>query len=166
MKPTPNIAISIEHPATALAASFPFGPTSNGLPPPPKASGLLLAALVRSAWLVSVVATPLLNAVVRKTLLAFDLLLADDEDRGENDADVEEAVDVSAETVVVRRLVEDVEMVDLAFDEDKKVLVMVSEEALLVLAVLESMVVDEEQLEDALDPRSKSPVHKNCAPLP
>ena len=103
---------------------------------------------------------------MRKTLLASDLLLADDEDREVDDADVEEAVDVSVETVVVRRIVEDVEMVDLAFDEDKEVLVVVSEEALLVLAVLESVVVDEEQLEDALDPRSKSPVHKNCAPLP
>jgi hypothetical protein len=108
----------------------------------------------------------LLKAVVRKTLLASDLLLADDEDREVDDADVEEAVDVSAETVVVRRIVEDVEMVDLAFGEDKEVLVVVSEEALLVLAVPGSRVVDEEQLEDALDPSSKSPVHKNCAPLP
>jgi hypothetical protein len=103
---------------------------------------------------------------VRKTLLVSDLLLADDEDREVYDADVEEAVDVSAETVVVRRIVEDVETEDLAFDEDKEVLVVVSEEALLVLAVLESVVVDEEQLEDELDPKSKSPVHKNCAPLP
>jgi hypothetical protein len=108
----------------------------------------------------------LLKAVVRKTLLASDLLLADDEDREVDNVDVEKAVDVSAETVVVRRIVEDVEMEDLAFDEDKEVLVVVSEEALLVLTVLESVVVDEEQLEDALDPRSKSPVHKNCAPLP
>ena len=44
----PNImAISIEQPATTLVASFPFGPTSNGLPPPPNESGFELAALVR-----------------------------------------------------------------------------------------------------------------------
>lgn len=86
---TPNAirAISIEQPAITLVASF--VPTSKGLPPPPKASGLLFAALVRCAWLVSTVATPLSKAVVTKTLLPGGLLLLDDEDR-EEDADVEE----------------------------------------------------------------------------
>lgn len=100
----------------------------------------------------SVVATPLLNAVVTKPLLACDSLLAEDENgEAEDEAespDVEVAVDLSTESVDVRRIVEDVDLVGLTFDDEGDAVV-VSEEALLVVAALGGAAVDEKEFAES-----------------
>jgi hypothetical protein len=105
-KTTPNTTDSSnQKSAVAFSPPFSFAPTSKGLPPPPKASGLLFAALVRWAWLVRVVAWPLLKAVERKVAVegGFEV---EDWDEVEVELDVEEdaelAEDVDSTTVDVR----------------------------------------------------------------
>lgn len=153
IKTTPNITDNRSQ-KSALAFAcvfppFPLGPTSNGLPPPPKASGLLPAALVRWAWLVSVVATPLLKAVVTKTWLPGGVLAeADVVEVAEDDAEVEDAelaADVRAETVEVRRTVVDVVSFDLDFDDEEDSVVVVSDVLLAAVDDVEGVVVLEDK---------------------
>lgn len=143
-KTTPNTTDNnSQKSAPAFSPPFPFGPTSNGLPPPPKASGLLFAALVRWAWLVRVVAWPLTNAVVRKVALPLEGgVLVEDEDKVEVDDDEEEvAVDVNFASVEVRRTVDEVVIIDLASDLDSVSVFVVTVTLLVLLVDVEAVVV-------------------------
>lgn len=118
----PTITTSNVHPTVELPAPLvPLSPTSNGLPPPPKASGLLEP--VRCAWLVIVVAWPLLKAVVVKPfeLLEFELLFesADElEADAEDESDVEVDVDVEGAAVTEGSKLDGLSLVDVDEDED------------------------------------------------
>jgi hypothetical protein len=153
IKTTPNTTDNSRKSAPAFSPPFPFGPTSNGLPPPPKASGLLFAALVRWAWLVRVVAWPLTKAVERKVALALEgRVLVEDGDKMEVDNDEEEevAVDVDFASVEVRRTVDEVVIFDLDLDsvsdDEECSTVVVTDKLLVLLAEVEAVVALGERL--------------------
>ena len=125
-----NIAVNIDDPRIRFSPPLPLGPTSKGLPPPPKASGFDFAASVCSALEVIVEANPSLKTVVVKpAAVDFEssLVVTSDEDSDF----VIDSVDATLAVVVEEE--EDV-VVDCLLDE------MVLDE----VVVVEVDVVDDE----------------------
>lgn len=151
IKNTPKMTDNNNQKSTdaTFSPEFPLFPTSKGLPPPPKASGLLLAALVRWAWLDSVVGWPLLKAVVRKGEGADDpVLVVTVVDVDGEDAELVE-IDVLASAVEVCLSLDEVVALDLDFEEDSVVAV-VTDALLAVVDDSEATVALEEAVEESV----------------